>query len=200
MKRPLLPALLAAVLLLAGIPAPAEYQSDRQPDRAQKASDRKSDASDTPLSVGDYAWVGAETRLPGLDGSDYSLSHWKGKVILFNFWASWCSPCQYEIPKLVELQEKYGVDGLQIVGIGMDKEIPLRNVSRTLGINYPVLVADNAAGQKLLDRWGNTAQIVPYNVVIEQDGRISYVHAGVIDHELFGDHIAPLLKKSNSTH
>jgi thiol-disulfide isomerase/thioredoxin len=147
-----------------------------------------------PLGIGDDAWESPGKPLPSLDGNRYAIDHWNGKVVLINFWASWCSPCQYEIPELVKLQQRYGSDGFQVIGIGIDREKPLRNVSRSLGINYPVLVAKNPYGADLLSRWGNRMQIVPYNVVVDREGKISYTLQGQVDQEIFAEYILPLLK------
>ncbi len=154
------------------------------------------DPRTSPLRIGDYAWGKPGPSLPALDGASYPLAHWKGKVVVLNFWATWCGPCQYEIPELVRLQQEHGPDGLQIIGIGVDQERPLRNVSRSLGINYPVLVAEDATGSELLAHWGNPGRTVPYNVVIGQDGRILHAWQGQLDQELFNEYVAPLLNRS----
>ena len=131
--------------------------------------------------------------LTGLDGRPHGLDEWRGRVVLVNFWASWCGPCQYEIPDLVELQNEYGTAGLQIVGVGVDDALPLRNVQRTLGINYPVLVVDPGRGGSLMRQWGNARQMVPYTVVVGRDGRIAYRHFGRLDREAFEDNVLPLI-------
>src|SRR5512143_4098296 len=66
-------------------------------------------------------------ELPDLDGKTRRLADWGGKVLLVNFWATWCAPCQAEIPSLMRYQEQYGPKGLQIVGVGLDEPIKLRN-------------------------------------------------------------------------
>ncbi len=94
-------------------------------------------------------------KLPGMDGKQHELAEWRNKVVLLNFWASWCSPCQTEIRDLVAFQTQYAAQGLQIVGIGLDDEKKLRNVQRSLGINYPVLV-DNSSGPTVMERPGQS--------------------------------------------
>lgn len=136
--------------------------------------------------------------LMGLDGAMHSLEDWKGKVVVLNFWATWCSPCLSEIPDFVAYQDQYKTRGLQIIGVGLDEEKKLRNVQRTLEINYPVLVADPKKNGALMESWGNNSGIVPYSVVIDRNGRVAYTHHGQIDNDTFNENILPLLGKVES--
>ncbi len=131
--------------------------------------------------------------LPDLNGTRHDLRDWRGKVIVLNFWATWCGPCLYEIPDLVRDQEDYGREGLQVVGVGLDQQRRLRNVARTLGINYPVLVADPTEAASLLASWGDPQQTLPFNVVLGRDGRRSYLRQGPFEDETFRGHVAPQL-------
>ncbi len=144
------------------------------------------------------AWEMPVFELQGLDGKKHRLADWKGKVIMLNFWASWCAPCQYEIPDLVSYQKEWRQKGLQVIGIGLDEENKLRNVARTLGINYPVLIADLADSENsaLLPQWGNSEQIIPYTVIISQTGRMVYIHRGRMGDEEFNFYVRPLLDGS----
>lgn len=135
----------------------------------------------------------ANFSLKGLDGRNHSLGDWKGKVIVLNFWATWCSPCLYEIGDFVAYQEKYEKQGLQIIGIGMDEEQKLRNVQRTLEINYPILIADPIRNGNLMESWGNKSGVVPYSVVIDRSGRIAFTLHGLMSSETFNENILPLL-------
>ena len=139
------------------------------------------------------AWEMAPFHLEDLDGVKHSLEDWKGKVIMMNFWASWCSPCQYEIPEFVHYQKTYADRNLQLVGIGVDEKRKLANVARSLGINYPVLVLNPMDSRQLMRKWGNDTGIIPYTVVIARDGRIKYIHRGQMDQEAFDTNVLPLL-------
>ena len=139
------------------------------------------------------AWEIPPFKLKGLDGEEHRLDEWKGKVIMLNFWASWCGPCQYEIPEFVAYQETYEDKGLQVVGIGIDEERKLRNVARSLEMNYPVLILDPFESRKLLTRWGNENGLIPHTVVIDTDGRIRYIHRGKMGEREFNTYVLPLL-------
>lgn len=146
------------------------------------------------VNVGDNAWDLPLPPLPDLQGKQRRLEEWRGKVILLNFWASWCAPCQYEIPDFVDFQNEYGDAGLQIIGVGIDEKRMLGNVHRSLGINYPVLVA-GVEGDSLLAKWGDYRGIVPYSVVFDRDGRIVLIRSGRLDRRSFDRHVLPLLQQ-----
>jgi len=160
--------------------------------RAKEQPARKTRTTALPERTNN-AWEMKPFHLQGLDGRTHSLDEWKGNVIMLNFWATWCAPCQYEIRDFVKYQAKYGPKGLQIIGLGLDEARKLSNVKRTLGINYPVLVADPIENAGLLAQWGNEKQIVPYTVVIARDGRMKYIHRGQMDDAAFEEYVLPLL-------
>ena len=141
------------------------------------------------------AWEMTPIKLPSTQGKTHTLSDWKGKVIMLNFWASWCAPCQFEIPRFVGYQQKFADQGLQIIGVGLDDMAKLKNVERSLAMNYPTLVVTQDKGAELLKKWGNEQQVVPYTVVIAQDGTIVYIHRGGLDDEVFNEYVRPLLNK-----
>ena len=140
-------------------------------------------------------------ELLDLAGEKHQLSDWKGKVIMLNFWASWCSPCLHEIPVFVEYQKKYGDQGLQLVGIGVDVAPKLKNVRRTLGINYPTLVLDPDKSYQFMANWGDTDGFIPYTVVISRTGRVKYIHRGKLEREDFEEFVLPVIlsKESDNT-
>jgi peroxiredoxin len=138
-------------------------------------------------------WEMKPFELPDTSGEKHTLADWKGKVIMLNFWASWCAPCQFEIPRFVSYQKKYADKGLQIVGVGLDESTKLKNVERSLEMNYPSMVISQSDGAALLEKWGNDQQIVPYTVVIDTSGTITYIHRGGMEDEDFTEYVLPLL-------
>ena len=137
-------------------------------------------------------------ELPDLDGKMRRLTDWDGQVLLVNFWATWCAPCQAEIPSLMRYQEQYGSKGLQIVGVGLDEPVKLRNFRNSFELNYPVLVADPERSLDILAAWGNRRGIVPYTVLLDSQGRVLETVTGVVDDELMEDLVIPHLKKTSS--
>ena len=112
-----------------------------------------------------------------VDGKTRRLSEWDGKVILVNFWATWCPPCLREIPGFVQLQAEYGSRGLEIVGVAVDDHDTVRQFVREHGINYPVLVGDEDGS--VSRQYGNDMGALPYSILIDRHGRIVETRRGV---------------------
>lgn len=138
------------------------------------------------------AWELPAFTLADTEGNTRSLDEWKGKVILLNFWATWCPPCKYEIPDFMEYQAEYESAGFQIVGIGIDGAEAIKQYYDEMGINYPVLIATDAG---MMSDWGNREQVLPYSVVIDRSGEIRYIHRGQLDHPVFETQIKPLIEQ-----
>lgn len=87
--------------------------------------------------------------LQSLEGKTVHLSDYRGKAVVLNFWATWCAPCKVEMPWFVELQKKYGAEGLQLVGVAMDDATPkeIADFAKEMGVNYPILIGKEAVGK-----------------------------------------------------
>ncbi len=119
--------------------------------------------------------------MKGVDGKDSQLSSYKGNVILLNFWATWCGPCKYEIPVLVELQEQYRSDGLQVIGVSVDDTLEkLEPFVKQFNMNYPVLLG--LGHDDVQDTYG-PLYTVPISVLISRDGRICSKHMGLPENQ-----------------
>src|SRR5436309_4647729 len=116
-----------------------------------------------------------EFNLTGLDGKPVTLADSKGKVILLNFWATWCGPCRAEIPDLIELQTKYK-DALQIIGLTVDDDDAetVKRVVAETGINYPVAMTSTDVRMK----YGGIAAL-PTSFVLDNQGRVVQKHEGL---------------------
>ena len=130
-----------------------------------------------------------EFKMSTLDGKPLSLADYKSKVILLNFWATWCGPCRMEIPDLVELQNKYK-DQLQIIGLVVDDddEDAVKKFAEKFGINYPVAMAPN----ELRMEYGGIPAL-PTSFVLDGEGRVVQKHEGLRDPVLYEVEIRSLL-------
>lgn len=119
-------------------------------------------------------------QLPDRLGLSHQVGEWDGRVVMLNFWASWCKPCRREIPVFTELQDAYQDRGLQIVGLAIDDLPDVNTFIGELGvdINYPMLIAGEDRGIEIARDYGNRFGVLPYTVVIDRAGRIAFVQYG----------------------
>jgi cytochrome c biogenesis protein CcmG/thiol:disulfide interchange protein DsbE len=112
-----------------------------------------------------------------LSGAKINLKSMRGKVVLLNFWATWCAPCQIEMPAFSGWQQKYGPQGFQVIGISMDDgEAPVRKVVKRLKTNYPIAMGD----AKLGERYGGVLGL-PLSYLIDRDGVVRARFQGETD-------------------
>lgn len=123
-----------------------------------------------------------EFTLPDLDGRQRSITEWDGKVVALNFWATWCPPCLKEVPEFVSLQEKYRAQGLQFIGIALQKPEEVREFVAEHEVNYPILAGELEV-IKLAEAYGNNIGALPYTVIIDRSGQIAHVKPGILPTE-----------------
>ena len=130
--------------------------------------------------------------LPEVDGSKHSIDEWRGKVIVLNFWATWCPPCREEIPLLINLQKKRGADGLQVIGVAIDNKTAVMLFRRSNGMNYPILMGDDDTLQ-LMARYGNRSGALPFTVIIDRSGSIAVRKLGPFNKTELESLVEPLI-------
>jgi thiol-disulfide isomerase/thioredoxin len=110
-------------------------------------------------------------------GKSQQMTQWKDKVLVINFWATWCAPCVDEMPELVELQDEIGAAGNQIIGIGIDSAPNIAAFASKHKITYPLYVA-GVEGTSLARRFGNESGGLPFTVVVDRTGRVHKAYLG----------------------
>jgi len=121
-----------------------------------------------------------------------NISEWDGKVLLVNFWATWCPPCKKEMPAFIELQEQYKEQGFQVIGIALDDMDSVTDFGDTLGVNYPLLIAEYA-GIELARDYGNKIGALPFSVFVGRDGKITLTKTGELSKKQVEEIITPML-------
>ena len=136
--------------------------------------------------------------LPDVQGQNQAISQWQGKVMVVNFWATWCTPCQEEIPEFIESQNKFHDQGLVYLGIALDQANKVKMFSEEFGINYPILVGGLNAWS-LAEATGNRMSVLPYTVVINRSGAIVETYVGRVNLKKLEKLVIPLLKEQPQT-
>jgi peroxiredoxin len=144
-------------------------------------------APSAPTQVSRPAFV-----LPDLQGKSRSVEEWDGKVLVVNFWATWCAPCRREIPTFVEMQKQYGDRGLQFLGVAVDNVKDVSRFATEMGINYPLLVAEQEA-IALADQLGNRMGVLPFTAVVDRQGKVVFTKAGELTRKQADKLLLPLL-------
>jgi len=143
------------------------------------------------MSDGDHPEAPA-ISLTDIEGKKLDLADYKGKVVVLDFWATWCGPCRIEIPGLVEMQNKYAHQGFSVIGISLDDEPqPVVQFYKEFKMNYPVAVGNQRVGELYGGIFG-----LPTTFVIGRDGRIYAKHIGAEDVSVIEDEVQQLLAMS----
>lgn len=136
--------------------------------------------------------VRPEFALKDINGRTVRLRAFRGRVVLINFWATWCPPCRAEMPDLVRLQREHAKQGLQIIGITYppEKKTRVRRFVRSLKVNYPIIL-----GTRQLKERFSSEDTLPLTVVIDRDGKIKEIISGILLRQEFDEKIKPLLNR-----
>jgi len=133
-----------------------------------------------------------EFRLPDIAGRDMVSSSWAGKVLVLNFWATWCPPCLRELPLFDEIQQEHPDGRLQVVGIAIDSREDVERFLTDNPVGFPVLIGDTEAIE-MSRRLGNRMQGLPYTVIFDHLGKRVYGQIGEMTRASLSEHLDPLL-------
>jgi peroxiredoxin len=146
----------------------------------------------TPAAI-TPATVAPDFALRSLEGPNMRLQEQRGRVVMVNFWATWCGPCRVEMPHLARLYEKYRGSGFQLLGVNIDEDPrQAATVAGKLGLHFPVLLDTEKRVSKLYD-----LSTMPSTVLIDRSGRVRYIHRGYRDgyEDTYEKQIRELLKE-----
>ena len=131
-------------------------------------------------------------NLSDLSGHQHTISEWQGKLLVINFWATWCPSCLKEIPDFIALQTQYAAQGVQFIGIALEDRESIAEYTAAIKIVYPVLLGgDN--GIALAHQLGNSVDAIPYTIIVNRQGQIIHRHPGQFSKEQILEVITPLL-------
>jgi len=130
-------------------------------------------------------------ELTDLEGNTLTLENYRGKVIILDFWDTWCPPCRKEIPDFIALQDEYGSEGFVVIGVAFGREgvEKVKAFAEEMGINYPVAVAT----EEIMKSYG-PIQAIPTTFILDKNGRIYQKYTGYREKSVFRNDILKLLK------
>lgn len=133
-------------------------------------------------------------KMLDLDGKMRSTTEWANKVLVLNFWATWCPPCIKEIPMFVQLQKQYAAQDLQFIGIAVDSLNNVKQFTTQIQFNYPILVEEQKA-IRIAESLGNQNGILPFTIVLDKKGEIISRHLGEFTQEDVEQILLPFITK-----
>ncbi len=147
----------------------------------------KQDHIDVPAQTSQSSTL-IDFQLPDVEGKPRALSEWRGKLLVVNFWATWCPPCLEEIPEFNRIQSEYAAAGVQFVGVAVDELAAVQAYLAKNSGNYPHLIAGDE-GVLLSGKLGNENGVLPYTVIVSSQGEVLRMHAGALS----GDELLSML-------
>jgi len=133
-----------------------------------------------------------EPLLVDLEGKAHTLAEWKGRVVVVNFWATWCPPCREEMPDFTQIQSEFDRQGVSFIGIAIDDPLVVKAYLAEHPVNYPILVGGSDV-PAWADRLGNEISALPFSVVLDRKGQQIHAHIGRFHHQQILDQVKPLL-------
>ena len=119
------------------------------------------------------------THFEDLAGQAQAMGNWRGKVMVINFWATWCPPCREEIPDFIKVSNAYSAQGVSFIGIALDERDLVVAFAKEYKVTYPMLLGGNT-GHEFAERLGNTSNGIPFTVILNRQGEVVYVAVGVM--------------------
>jgi thiol-disulfide isomerase/thioredoxin len=145
-----------------------------------------------PTAAEDVRGLLAVRHFNDADGRSQPLAQWHDRVLVLNFWATWCAPCVEEMPDLQRIHDKYQARGLEVVGIGIDSPSNIRDFRAKLGVRFALLAA-GAGGSDLGKDLGNDKGVLPFTVVVDRNGHLRRRKIGRVSPAELEGWIEPLL-------
>ncbi len=178
------------------------YLSSAEREPAKQSKEQGEGAPPSPVKQTDVLYANDEKiinhprpplKLKDLHGQIRSIDEWDGKLIVVNFWATWCPPCRRELPAFNKLHKKLANRGVQFIGVAIDDQDAVEDFLKIIPINYPVLLGDEDA-IRAAQRYGNFDGVLPYTVFIRQDGSVASIFRGALNEETTANKLEQLLE------